>query len=161
MHHIGREQPLIGGETTGWRVWMPPRAMCTAEDATVMYSPAFYRRHIRPHDRRLTDAFGAYMFEVHHEGEHQFGEFGDLPGAGLLTIESFRRMAPAHREALRSLLGRKYFLFSVQLDEVDELLAFTGTRGVMLSLSAPDLPAAKRILGELERATGRSGPSGP
>ncbi len=150
---IGAVQPLLGGETTGWRVWMPPDAMCFAEDATVMCSPAFYRAHFRVHDERLSAAFGAAILEVHHEGNHQLAEFGEVAGASLLTIESLRRMSGAHREVLRRLLGRKRFLFFIRPDEIEETLAFTGTRGVMLATSAPDVRAAQGILDRLLRVT--------
>lgn len=150
---IGAHQPLLGGETTGWRVWMPRCGMCFAEDATVMCSPAFYRAHFREHDERLSAAFAATILEVHHEGNHQLAEFGHVAGVSLLTIESLRRMRGTHREALRRLLGRKRFLFFIGPDEIEDTLAFTGTRGVMLAMRAPDVHAARHILDRLCRAT--------
>ena len=154
--HIGAEQSLLGGETVDWRVWMPRHSMCFAEDATVMMSPEFYRRHFQAHDRRLAGAFGSTLLEVHHEGEHQTEPFGEVTGVSALTVESLSRMRPEHRERLQQLVGRKCFLVHARADEVDDVLGFTGVRGVMLSLSAPDAQAANALLGEVERATQRA-----
>ncbi|MHB0878155.1 MAG: hypothetical protein ACYC5O_19135 [Anaerolineae bacterium] len=153
--HVGQRQPLLGGETVDWRLWMPPDSIAFTEDATVMCDPAFYRRHIQRHDTRLASAFTRTMLEVHHEGNHQIEAFGEVPGVSLLTVESFAGMQPRHRDAVRRLLGKKAFMFSVRPEDVDDLLAFTGVRGVLLSLGAPDAAAANRILADLERATER------
>jgi hypothetical protein len=152
---IGDRQEEIGGTATGWRVWMPRGAMYFSEDASVMYSSDFYRRHIKPLDQRLTSAFTKTILEVHQEGNHQITEFGGLSGVSLMTIEGFSRMRPEHKLALRQLLGRKAFYFAVRPEEVEETLAFAGTRGVMLALSAPDVPTAHTILHDLERTTQR------
>lgn len=154
-HHIGRRQPLLGGEAVDWRLWMPADSICFTEDATVMVDPAFYRRHVQPHDARLAAAFTRTLLEVHHEGSHQIAAFGEVPGVSLLTIESLGRLQPQHREAVRALLGRKAFMFSVQPEEVDDLLAFTGVRGVLLATGAPDAQTANRVLDDVARATDR------
>ena len=120
-----------------------------------MLSPGLYRRHIKEHDRRLTSAFTAALLEVHAEGNHQIAEFGQVDGVTLMVIENPLRMRPQHREAVRQLLGKKEFYISVAADEIEDVLEFTGTRGVLLGLSAETPEQAREILGRLERITAR------
>jgi len=144
---------LRGGVSTGWCVWMPAGAICMAEDATVLFGPQTYRDFLREEERRLTRAFTAALLEVHAEGNHQLPEFGAVEGVTMMAIQNPLRMSPEHRESVRALLGRKVFFIGCRADEVEELLAFTGVRGVYLSLSAKNASEARALLGDLERWT--------
>ena len=155
VENVGAQQDVGGGISTGWCLWMPAGSICLAEDATVLFGPELYRRFILEEERRLTKAFTRTLLEVHAEGNHQIPEFGDVEGVSMMAIQNPLRMAPEDRDTVKALLGRKAFRISCKPDEVEKLLAFMGTRGVYLSLSAGSIREARALLGDLERWTAR------
>ena len=156
LRHCGEVQDLAGGVTTGWALWMPAGSVCTAEDATVLISPEAYRAFVQPAQRRLAGAFAATLLEVHAEGEHQLSEFGRVEGVTMMAIRNPLRMPPERREAVRALRGRKAFFVACRPDEAADLLAFTGARGVCLSLPARNPSEARALLDDLKRWTDRA-----
>jgi hypothetical protein len=150
---IGAAQDIMGGVTDCWSIWMPRNSIATTEDASVMLSNDTYRRFIQPRDHRLTGAFTRALMEVHAEGNHQIAPFGEVEGVSMMTIQNPLKMRPDHRDAVRRLLGRKIFWISCKSAEMDDLLNFTGVRGIMVGVSAPDVTAARRQLDDLCRMT--------
>jgi len=153
--HIAAPQDLLGGVASDWQIWMPANSIAFTEDASVMYSRALYRRFIRERDRRLSGAFDRTLLEVHAEGNHQIPEFAQVEGVWMLVVQNPLRMRPEHREAVRLLLGRKILFTSCRQEELEDLLCFTGPRGVFITTTAPDVRAARRVLNHLARLTDR------
>ncbi|MBN1671526.1 MAG: hypothetical protein JXR37_10860 [Kiritimatiellae bacterium] len=151
--NIGAPQDLLGGEVCDWSLWMPQNSCATTEDASVLYSPDCYRQFIQEHDRRLSGAFTRTLIEVHKEGNHQIAAFGEVDGISMLTIQNPLDMQPAHREAVRNLLGKKIFYIGVKPDQIEDLLRFTGLRGVLLVSTASSVNEARKILAQAETLT--------
>ena len=154
---VGARQELLGGMTSGWRLWMPAGSIVTTEDSSVLLSPDTYRQFVAPRDQRLAAAFATTLLEVHAESHHQLREFGAVPAVSLLVISNPLHLPTAHREAVRGLIGRKILWISCSPMEVESLLDFTGVRGVVVRTSAEDPGQAARVLDDLKRTTARRG----
>ncbi len=48
-----------------YRVWAPDRVVCTQEDASASFSPAFFRSHLLPAERRIASAFPYTVIHLH------------------------------------------------------------------------------------------------
>ena len=155
QREVGSQQNWYEGIVTDWALWMPSGSICFAEDAKVMMSPELYRTAIMKWDRYLTKAFNRTHLEVHTEGNHQIENFGAVEGVSCMAIQNPLRMRPEHREIIRTLLGKKVFYISVGSDQIEELLSFTGTRGIYLSTSAGTAREAHAVLEMIERLTQR------
>jgi len=151
--NIAERQEILGGVADPWSIWMPRNSICFTEDASVMYSPDLYRRFIRPHDRRLASAFNRNLLEVHAESNHLIPDFGDIPGLWMMAIQNPLKMRPRERESVKRLLGRKIFMTGAAPDQLEDLLRFTGTRGIYVTTSVDDAGQARKVLDELERVT--------
>jgi len=152
---VAEPQDCCGGTPMPWLLWMPAGSMCFAEDATVMLGPDLYRAFFRDPDDRLTSAFGHTLLEVHAEGVHHIPAFGAIDGVSCMTIPNPLDMQPHDREAVRALLGRKVFYTHAAPDRLEELLAFTGTRGVFAVTHARTVAEANELLAMLESVTDR------
>ena len=153
--HVEAKQDLLGGCAVDWRLWMPAGSICTAEDASVLFGRDRYREFIKEEARRLTASFTRTLLEVHAEGVHQLPEFGDVEGVSMMTIQNPLRMAPEHRDTVRQLLGRKAFYIPCATEEVEDLLAFTGTRGVYVVTNVNTTVEARQFLRDLEKWTAK------
>jgi hypothetical protein len=152
--HVCARQGPAAGTGTAWSLWMPAGAMTFAEDASVLLSAAQYRENIQAHDRRLSAAFTRTLLEVHGEGNRHISAFGEIDGVSGMAIQDPLDMQPADREAVRRLLGKKVFYIWTKRRRIGELLAFTGTRGILLGLNADTPEEAVEILDELRRYGG-------
>lgn len=153
--HVGARQSLIGGETTGWRIWMPRGSGCFTEDHSVMLSRRQYRDFLARHDERLSAAFSKTILEVHKEGNHQIAEFGRIPGVSLLTIERFPALSAEHVEDIKRLIGRKVFKINARREELEDIFQTFGPNGVLFSLPASSVKEAHEILDNLKRLADR------
>lgn len=151
--HVGARQDLLGGVALDWRLWMPRDSIGFTEDHSVMYSRELYRRFIKPRDARLASSFTRTLLEVHAEGNHQIAEFGEIEGVSMMPIQNPLKMRPEHADAVKNLLGRKAFSIGAPPGEIEDLLQFTGTRGILLATSAADVTEVGRLLHDLERWT--------
>jgi len=149
-----RQDDLCGGMAFGYNLWMPKGSCTTCEDASVMVSDDYFREHFQAHVNRFTSSCTKALMEVHDEGFHQIGVFGKTPGVSLMTVRNIFGMARAHREALQNVLGKTCFMINVKNpDDIEELLMFTGLRGILLSVGVSDAADAERVLQIAERAT--------
>lgn len=153
LDHVAAKQYLLGGVSTGWCVWMPGGSVCLAEDGTVLYGREQYRTFIKEEDARLTGSFTHTLLEVHSEGNHQIPEFAEVDGITMMAIGNPIHMSPEDRAVVEPLFGRKAFYTGCKADELDDLLAITGTRGIYLSLRADSADEARDLLQHLETLT--------
>ncbi|GEM_PF-5700804 len=155
QRNVSDRQDLMGGMTSVYPIWMPRDSCVTTEDHSVMFSREYYSETIRRHAERLTSSFACTLMEVHGEGNHQIRSFAGMAGVGLLTLGNPLGMGAEHRADVQSLLGRKRLRFGVEENKIEEVLEFTGIRGVLLCFAADSVASANRILGRLEKATQR------
>ena len=151
--HVGERQNICGGIVTDYGMWMPRGSCCTAEDATVMCSREYYREFLKEHTGRLARSFTKILIEVHKEGNRHIAEFGRTEGIDAMTVENFMDMDDSHRADMKELLGSVNFCIYAQPEHIEQILAFTGTRGVMIMTGAPTVSEANEILAETKRLT--------
>ncbi len=151
--NIAQRQNILGGLTNVYGIWMPEDSCITTEDASVMYSRQFYCSYIKEHTQRLASAFNKTLIEVHDEGTHQIKEFGDTRGIDLMTINNPLKMDAEHRNDIRNLLGKRAFRIGAEPDEIEELLEFTGLKGILLATTASSVESARKILENIMRIT--------
>lgn len=106
--------PFAGGyliEQLG--LWAPDRIARLQEDASALFSPQLYVRHLQPHDRRMGEAFPWSAIHLHSSSLHLLDEILDVEAlrciqinkdVGNVTIaemlESFRKVQSRGRSLL-------------------------------------------------------------
>jgi hypothetical protein len=151
--HIAKRNNVLGGTVSLYSIWMPQGSCVTTEDASVMYSGEYYRKNIKEHTQRLASSFTKTLMEVHDEGTHQIREFGDTSGISIMAIGNPLKMKREHREDLKKLLGRVNFYIYIQPDEIEDVMQFTGIKGIMLNIPATSVKMAENILERVLKMT--------
>ncbi len=152
---IGERQNVSGGVISVYSFWMPQGSCVTTEDASVMYSGEYYRENIKEHTERLASSFTKTLMEVHDEGVHQIREFGNTTGISIMAIGNPLKMEKRYRDDIRKLLGKVNFYIYVRPEEINDVLDFTGTKGIMLNISADSIKMADDIMERVCEATER------
>lgn len=150
FEHVANRQNLCGGSASNWGLWHPARSIHMAEDSSVLMSPDAFRTFIKPEVQRLTSEFPRTLMEVHHEGNHQIPEFGDIDGIGLLVIENPLHMPPKDQEAILALQESKAFMFGCEPAEIEAALRLMGKRGIYITTNAATPSDAQELLAAIE-----------
>jgi hypothetical protein len=151
--HIAARHNVLGGLVSLYSIWMPEGSCITTEDASVMYSREYYRENIKEHTERLASSFTKTLIEVHDEGTHQIREFGNTPGISLMTICNPWKMKQEHQEDLKKLLGNMNFYIYIHPDDIEDVMEFTGIKGIMLNTGAESVKMANDILERIQKMT--------
>lgn len=62
---LAHTPPFAGGYLSAYGIWAPGTVVRTQIDNATMLSPAVYRDHVLPHDRRIIEAFDFSLIHLH------------------------------------------------------------------------------------------------
>lgn len=90
--HVGDAQwdriaSFEGGYCSFYGIWAPGRPQRLQTDSASQLSPATYRMHVAPHDRRITEAFEFSSIDVHSGGTlHLVDEMLEMPALKAISV---------------------------------------------------------------------------
>jgi hypothetical protein len=79
--------PFEGGYCSFYGIWAPGHPQRLQVDSASQLSPATYRMHVAPHDRRITEAFEFSSIDVHSGGTlHLVDDMLEMPALRAISV---------------------------------------------------------------------------
>ncbi len=146
--------PIAGGYVSNfYRIWAPDRVVLTQEDASASYSPALFRRHLLPADRRISDAFPYSIMHVHSPTVWPVEQWLEIDSLSCIEInyDNNGPRLPELLPILRKVQEAKPLVIRGELtvEEIAWTRRELSPRGLLLNLVAMSVEEARTLMAAL------------
>jgi len=146
--------PLADGYVSNfYRIWAPDRVVLTQEDASASFSPALFRRHLLPADRRISDAFPYTIMHVHSPTVWPVEQWLEIDSLSCIEInyDNNGPRLPDLLPLLTRIQEMKPLVIrgELTLEEIAWIKRELSPRGLLLNLVATSVEEARTLMAAL------------